>query len=131
MKKDITAREDIELLVNSFYEKVKQDDVIGFIFTDIAQVNWEKHLPVMYDFFENMLFYTGSYTGNPMELHRHINRLLPLTREHFQQWELLFCNTVDELFEGDTAALVKQRALSISAVMKIKILDTSTMDRIF
>ncbi len=131
MKKDITSRDDIELLVNSFYDKVKQDAVIGFIFADVAKVNWEKHLPLMYDFFENMLFYTGSYTGNPMELHRHINRHLPLTREHFQQWEQLFCSTVDELFEGDTATLVKQRALSISAVMKIKILDASTMDRIF
>ncbi|HRI26337.1 MAG TPA: group III truncated hemoglobin [Ferruginibacter sp.] len=131
MKKDITSREDIELLVNSFYEKVKRDEVIGYIFSDIAEVNWEKHLPVMYDFFENMLFYTGSYTGNPMELHRHVNRLLPLTREHFRQWEQLFCSTVDELFAGDTAALVKQRALSISAVMKLKILDSSSVDRIF
>ena len=43
MKKDITSREAIELLVNSFYDKVKQDDVIGFIFTDVAQVNWEKY----------------------------------------------------------------------------------------
>jgi len=131
MKKDITSRVDIELLVNSFYEKVKSDAVIGYIFTDIARVNWEKHLPLMYDFFENMLFYTGAYTGNPMELHRHINRRLPLTREHFRQWEYLFCKTVDELFEGATATLVKQRALSISAVMKIKILDTSGMDKIF
>jgi hemoglobin len=131
MKKDITSREDIELLVNSFYDKVRKDDLIGFIFNDIARVNWEKHLPVMYDFFENMIFYTGSYTGNPMELHRHLNRLLPLSREHFQQWESLFCNTVDDLFDGETARMLKQRALSISAVMKVKILDQSVADRIF
>lgn len=129
--KDITGREDIELLVNRFYDKIKKDAVIGHIFTDVAHVNWEKHLPVMYDFFENMLFYTGGYTGNPMELHRHLNRIRPLTREHFQQWEQLFCNTVDELFEGSTASLVKQRALSISAVMKIRILDASATDPIF
>ena len=131
MKKDITSREDIERLVDSFYERVRQDDVIGFIFNDVARVNWEKHLPIMYDFFENMLFYTGSYTGNPMELHRHIGRKLPLTKEHFQQWETLFCQVVDELFEGEKAELVKQRAMSISTVMKIKILDNSTIDRIF
>lgn len=131
MKKDIASRQDIELLVNRFYDKVKSDAVIGFIFTDIARVNWEKHLPVMYDFFENMLFYTGTYTGNPMELHRHINRRLPLTREHFQQWESLFCQAVDESFEGVSAELVKQRALNIAALMKIKILDTSTSDKIF
>ncbi len=132
MKNDITSRKDIEILVDEFYSKVKQDEQIGFIFSDIAMVNWEKHLPVMYDFFENMLFYTGSYTGNPMELHKHVNRLFPLTEEHFRQWNHLFSTTVDELFEGTTANLVKQRAKSIAAVMQIKILkESSSADRIF
>ena len=127
MKKDIEIRMDVELLVNSFYEKVKMDDVIGYIFTDVAYVNLEKHLPVMYDFWENALFYTGSYTGNLMELHKHLHRLMPLTREHFEQWNKLFTTTVDELFEGEKAILAKQRAISISAVMQIKILDESSL----
>jgi hemoglobin len=132
MKKDIASRKNIEILVDEFYGKVRKDEQIGFIFTDIAKVNWEKHLPVMYDFFENMLFYTGTYTGNPMELHKHVNRLFPLTEEHFEQWNHLFCTTVDELFAGETAELVKQRAKSISTVMQIKILkETSSGDRIF
>jgi len=132
MKKDITTRKDIELLVDKFYDKIKNDNQIGFIFTDIANVNWEKHLPVMYEFFENMLFYTGSYTGNPMELHKHVNRLFPLTDQHFKRWNSLFSTTVDELFKGDTANLVKMRALSISAVMQIKIAaESSSSDKIF
>ena len=132
MKKDITSRKDIELLVDKFYDKVKQDQLIGFVFTDVAKVNWEKHLPVMYDFFENMLFYTGSYVGNPMELHKHINLLLPLTKAHFQQWEHLFFATVDEFFEGVTANLVKQRAKSISEIMQIKIKEAnSSADKIY
>ena len=132
MKNDIESKKEIELLVDTFYSKVKTDELIGYIFTDIAKVNWEKHLPVMYSFFENMLFYTGSYTGNPMELHKHINRLYPLTAEHFTRWNLLFTTTVDELFTGDKAELAKQRAKSISAVMQIKILnETSSADKIF
>ena len=132
MKNDIESKKEIELLVDTFYSKVKADELIGYIFTDIAKVNWEKHLPVMYSFFENMLFYTGSYTGNPMELHKHINRLYPLTAEHFVRWNLLFTTTVDELFTGDKAELAKQRAKSISAVMQIKILnETSSADKIF
>jgi hemoglobin len=86
----------------------------------------------MYSFFENMLFYTGSYTGNPMELHKHINSLYPLTARHFERWSILFNSTVDELFEGEKAMLVKQRAKSISAVMQIKILnEASSADKIF
>ena len=132
MKNDIKSKKEIELLVDTFYSKVKADELIGYIFTDIAKVNWEKHLPVMYSFFENMLFYTGTYTGNPMELHKHINRLYPLTAEHFVRWNLLFTTTVDELFTGDKAELAKQRAKSISAVMQIKILnETSSADKIF
>jgi hemoglobin len=132
MKKDIEAKKDIEVLVDAFYHKVKTDELIGYIFTDIVKVNWQKHLPVMYSFFENMLFYTGSYTGNPMELHKHINSLYPLTARHFERWSILFNNTVDELFEGEKAMLVKQRAKSISAVMQIKILnEASSADKIF
>ena len=122
MKKDILTREDIEILVNKFYGKIKKDELIGYIFTDIRHVNWEKHLPVMYDFFENMLFFTGSYTGNPMEVHKHLSRLFPLTPAHFTRWILLFNTSVDELFEGKTAELVKQRAKNISTIMQIKII---------
>lgn len=122
MKKDIENRADIELLVRSFYDKVKADDTIGYIFNDIAKVNWEKHFPVMFDFWENVLFYTGGYEGNPMIIHQNINRVVPLTSTHFTRWNELFMQTVDELFEGNNAMLAKQRALSIATVMQIKIL---------
>ncbi|MBL0359162.1 MAG: group III truncated hemoglobin [Chitinophagaceae bacterium] len=123
MKKDIENRKDIELLVRGFYDKVKVDDTIGHIFNDIAKVNWEKHFPVMFDFWENVLFYTGTYEGNPMIIHQHINRVVPLTKMHFNRWNELFSKTVDELFEGNNAMLAKQRALSISTVMQMKILS--------
>ena len=122
MKKDIESRADIELLIRSFYGKVKTDETIGYIFNDIAKVNWEKHFPVMFDFWENVLFYTGTYDGNPVEIHQHLNRVVPLTAAHFNQWNKLFSQTIDELFEGTTAMLAKQRAVSISTVMQIKIL---------
>jgi hypothetical protein len=46
MKPDITHRSDIKRLIDTFYEKVKADSVIGYIFNDIAHVDWPKHLPV-------------------------------------------------------------------------------------
>ena len=132
MKKDIENRADIELLVNEFYKKVKADDLIGYIFTEVAKINWEKHLPHMYDFWENTLFYTGAYEGNPMELHKHLHRVMPLKTEHFAQWNKLFLSTVDELYKGKNAKLAKQRAISISTVMQIKILKEYTpFDNIF
>lgn len=123
MKKDLENRKDIELLITTFYDKVKADATIGYIFNDIAKVNWEKHLPIMFDFWENVLFFTGGYNGNPMIIHQHLNRVVPLTQQHFKQWEKLFTETVDELFDGINAILAKQRALSISTVMQVKIIS--------
>jgi len=124
MKKDIENIEDIKLLVNSFYDKVKADKAIGFIFNDVAKVNWEKHLPVMYNFWENVLFFTGAYSGNPMIAHEKVHQQVNFTAAHFEEWLKLFLHTVDELFEGDKAELAKQRAISIAIVMQIKIVHT-------
>lgn len=122
MKKDIENIEDIKVLVNTFYDKVKADGTIGYIFNDIAKVNWEKHLPVMYNFWENVIFFTGSYNGNPMTAHVKMHNIVQFTTTHFEQWIKLFTSTVDELFEGDKAELAKQRAISIATVMQLKVL---------
>ena len=130
MKKDIENRADIELLISNFYNKVKTDATIGYIFTDIFNLNWEKHLPVMFDFWENVLFFTGGYDGNPLQIHQHINKVVPLTTAHFNQWNKLFAQTVDELFEGPKAILAKQRAISISTVMQVKILNVGLVNQV-
>ena len=126
MKKDIRTREDIELLINRFYEKVQSDPVIGYIFTDVVKVNWNKHLPVMYSFWENTIFFTGGYAGNPMEIHKRLNQRVPLKPEFFERWTTLFTDTVDEMFTGEKALLAKQRAISIAVVMQIKIHNEPT-----
>ena len=122
MKKDIEAIEDIRVLIDRFYKQAIKDPVIGHIFTTTIKVNWEKHLPLMYSFWENTLFYTGTYSGNPMIIHQRIHQIAHLTVEHFDRWTVLFIANVADLFEGEKAELAKQRALSIATVMKIKIL---------
>ena len=129
MKKDIENRDDIELLISNFYKKVKTDATIGYIFSDIFHVNWEKHFAVMFDFWENVLFFTGGYNGNPLQIHQHINNVVLLTTAHFNRWNKLFAQTVDELFEGPKATLAKQRAISISTVMQVKILKDGVADQ--
>ena len=121
MKNDIEKRADIEMVVNKFYEKVKTDAIIGHFFSEVVKVNWEVHLPRMYDFWENILFHTGAYTGNPMQRHRQIHLQYSISNEHFTHWVQLFQNTVDELFDGDNAMLLKNRASSIAAIMQVKV----------
>src|SRR6188768_2110504 len=108
MKRDIENRKGVEQLINSFYNKVKQDDLIGFIFNDVAKVNWEKHLPGMYDFWESIIFLNNKYYGNPMEVHMYLNHRVQLKKKHFKRWLNLLAETVDKLFEGKRANLVKE-----------------------
>jgi hemoglobin len=121
MKNDIRDKQDIIQIVNAFYEKVKQDALIGHFFTEVIQVDWDKHLPKMYNFWDNVVFYTNNYTGNPMQVHKNIHDLHSFTAADFKQWYQLFTTTVDELFEGDNAELIKQRAFSVATIMQIKI----------
>jgi hemoglobin len=120
-KTDINNREDIAFLIRSFYEKVKQNEKIGYIFNEVARINWEHHLPIMYDFWENIVFSTGNYKRNAIAVHKNLNQLEPLNKEHFAEWLRLWKETVDELFSGDNAELIKQRATSIATVMQISI----------
>ena len=124
MRTDIRHRKDIEKLVNSFYDKVKTDKVIGYLFTDVAKVNWELHLPKMYDFWENILFFSANYEGNPMVKHKELHQKSTMTKTHFDHWNQLFIQTVDELFQGKKAEEIKNRALNISAAMMYKTLSS-------
>jgi hemoglobin len=121
MKRELNSRDDIELLVNSFYERVQQDELIGHIFNDIAKVNWQHHLPKMYDFWETILFGQKGFKGNPMEVHFKLNQLHPLLAEHFERWKSIFFETVEEHFEGEFADFAKQKAQSIADLMFFKI----------
>ena len=125
MKKDIESKDDIRLLINRFYEKVRIDETIGYFFSEVIPVNFEKHLPVMYEFWENILFHTGSYAGNPMKTHQQLHQLSPLNTVHFNKWLAIFKETVDELYSGNNAELIKQRAMSIATTMQLKILHQS------
>ncbi len=120
MKADINSRIDIEKMVLQFYEAVKADKTIGFIFTEVVHMNWEKHIPVIVDFWETILLDNPVYTKNAMEVHYDLNKKLPLQKEHFSSWVHLFTTTVDDLFEGKIAELAKTRAKSIAAVMLFK-----------
>ena len=131
MKTDIRNRSDIQLLVDTFYQKVRSDELIAFLFNDVARVDWGRHLPRMYDFWENIVFQTGGFTGNPMVAHLQLNQKSPLTAAHFARWLKLFNETTDELFEGDNAELIKQRAHSIATMMQIKIINSGKSGSIY
>jgi hemoglobin len=121
MKRPINDKQAIEFLVDQFYHKVKADDVIGYIFNDVLNFNWETHIPIMYTFWETMLLDEVTYKGNPMLTHIELNKRIPLRPEHFTRWKKLFFETLDENFEGERVAEAKKRVLAMEGLMQIKI----------
>ncbi len=121
MKSDISNRKDIELLVDSFYDRVRSNPVLGHIFNDVAKVNWETHLPRMYSFWASILLGEHSFSGNPMQKHIALSKTTELTSNEFAEWLQLFNHTVDELFFGEKANEAKLRAGNIARIMLHKI----------
>jgi hemoglobin len=121
MKPDITTSEDIRTLIDVFYEKVQSDELIGYIFNDVAHVDWSHHLPVMYAFWEFLLLGTpDAYRGNPIQKHFELHAKHRLKAEYFDRWLALFQGTIDELFDGPTAKDAKFRAFAIAETWKPK-----------
>lgn len=119
-KKDIETRNDLLLLMQQFYKKLLADDSISYFFTDVATINLDHHFPVLVDFWDSVLFQSDTYHKNAMQQHMALHQKSPLTKQHFATWLRYFKETVDELFTGDNAFTIKERATSIATVMQIK-----------
>jgi hemoglobin len=118
--KDISSKEDVELLVKEFYGKVRKNEMLDYIFDDVVKIDWDHHIPILVDFWESLLLDTGSYNRNAMAVHFEINQKIKLEPLHFATWLSLFDETVDEYFNGEKALLVKTRAHSIANIMQLK-----------
>ena len=118
--KKLESREDIELLVNNFYAKVVKDETIGFFFKDVVNVNWDKHLPKMYSFWETILFGQMSYKGNPMQMHFPINEIKAMEKHHFAKWLELWKQTIEENFSGENACAAITKSENIANLMTYK-----------
>lgn len=121
MKKSLADRADVIFLIDTFYKKVIVNDIIGYIFNDVVKLDWEKHIPVMYDFWDSILFGTMTYQGNPIVRHIELDKKEPLTKVHFDEWLRLWKETVETHFEGKKAEEAIYRAGLMEKLMQWKI----------
>ena len=128
--KDIETRADIELLISKFYEKMLKDQVIGFIFTDIAKIDLDEHLSIICDFWETILFTRPVYKRGPevMNVHHELNKKISLKKGHFTRWLYLFSTTIDELYTGEKAEKAKEKADSIAKLMQNRLGSASCIN---
>ncbi len=118
---DINTTQDIKLLVDSFYDKVRKDNIIGNIFNTIIGDDWSVHLPIMYRFWESVLLHMPGYSGNPVKKHIELDKKIPLEKAHYNQWLALWNETIDSLFSGTVAEEAKKRAGLMMDLIDMKI----------
>lgn len=118
--RDIQTKEDVAFLMREFYSKMLVDKTIGFIFTDVAQLNLEEHLPSLTNFWENMLLKANGYKKPVMDIHLLLNDKEKLKPAHFERWLFLLEKTVRENFEGDKVERMLNSARNIAAMMRFK-----------
>jgi hemoglobin len=125
---DIETRADCERLVRAFYGRALTDPIIGFLFTDVAKIDLEAHIPTITSFWETVLLGARSYLGGAFRPHAVLNAKSPLQRGHFERWLVLWSTTVDELFAGERAELAKAHANRVAHAFHGRLQGGDTAD---
>jgi hemoglobin len=121
MKRDIETRDDLVVLVANFYDLLLSDETMAPIFIEVAEIDLETHLPHLVEFWYSLIFMTGTYRRNVMELHLALHLKVKLEQNHFEIWLKYFENSVRDLYEGPNSELAIERAKSIAQLMQHKI----------
>lgn len=117
MKNEIISITDIKLLVDTFYNKVRKDELLADLFNNKIGDRWPEHLEKMYRFWQTVLLEEHTYHGSPFLPHAK----LPVNLEHFERWLTLFNKTVDDLFEGEKAERAKWQGQRMAEMFHSKI----------
>lgn len=123
--KNLTNRDDVSLLVNTFYRKIRANELLGPIFNaHIAEHEWPAHLEKLTDFWETKIFGIPKFKGNPTLKHTRVDQNLnnTIAPKHFEEWLRLWFETIDELFEGSLAERAKNAARKMGTGQYLAIL---------
>jgi hemoglobin len=108
---------DMKLMVDNFYGKIREDELLADIFNNKIQNRWDEHLDKMYRFWQTVLLNEHTYLGSPFIPHAK----LPVNAEHFDRWIMLFNETVDNFFTGEKAEKAKWQGARMAEMFLYKI----------
>ena len=116
-KNDIRRIEDIRILVFTFYERVKNDDLLSNVINDQTIPNWPDHLALMCEFWQTILLNKEPYKGTPAK--KHVD--LSIGNQHFDRWITVFHQTLDDLYSGPVTEEAKFYAHKMAEVFRYKL----------
>ncbi len=120
-KQDILGEEEITNVVHTFYDRVAVDEKLGPIFNDVVKIDWSTHLPVMVQFWRTIVFGDGGYQGNPLMAHMKWASDVRMDENKFQHWLALFHQTIDDLYAGPYAEMMKLRSANMATMLPRRI----------
>jgi hemoglobin len=104
-------------LVDRFYARVREDELIGPVFEARIE-NWDEHLAKLRAFWSSVVLMTGRYKGQPMPVHAAISEI---TDAHFERWLSLFADTAKTVCPPAAAALFIDRSQRIAQSLSLGI----------
>lgn len=121
MLRDVENIEDIQVIVDAFYTRATQDAAIRHFFVDVMDIDLQDHLPIIYSFWDSVLFSTATYKGNVMLKHIALHQKSSISKAHFDAWLALWENTVLSLYNGDVANSMVEKAKKMRLLIEYKI----------
>lgn len=122
--RDLDDDEQITEMVRRFYADVAQDDLLGPMFNDVAQVDWSEHLPKLVAFWSRILLGIGGYQGNPYRSHQIVHAEEAFTHAHFERWIMLFEETLDLGWVGPKTEQAREFAHRVAEVHSKQLVGT-------
>ncbi|QNI32383.1 group III truncated hemoglobin [Alloacidobacterium dinghuense] len=109
---NVINESSIATLVDCFYMRVRQDDILGPVFAEKIGSDWEPHLETMRSFWSSLMLASGRYKGNPMV--KHLLLAPRISSAHFERWLGIWKQTTAELFPPEAAAIFMRKAESMA-----------------
>jgi hemoglobin len=91
----------IDLLVETFYQRIQAHPRLGPIFDARLSGRWPEHMEKMKRFWSSIALKSGAYGGKPVQAHTGVEGMVP---ELFPEWLALFAATLNDIAPSQDAA---------------------------
>ena len=110
------TEEQLATLVERFYAKVREDEVLGPVF-NAAVHDWPEHLEKLSAFWSSVMLTTGRYKGNPMAAH--VKQKSAIGPPMFGRWLEIWRETAAQVLDERGAAAVVAKAERIAESLQL------------
>jgi hemoglobin len=112
------TEDSLHELVDTFYARVRQDELIGPLFNEAVH-DWPEHLERLQAFWSSVMLTSGRYKGRPLPAHlQHADRI---NGHSFERWLAIWDETTNEMFAPTAAAALQEKAARIAESLQLGI----------